>query len=86
MNNPTIRAPRNDGRAAFIKFIALVAFAMTAALSINCHLGLFECPTATGTGGVRSDAAPINKLAAVINPPQPHAAYIVRGFLMENEL
>lgn len=67
MNNPTIRAPRNDGRTAFIKFIALAAFAITAALSINCHLGLFECPGATGTAAVRSDAAPINKLAASIN-------------------
>jgi hypothetical protein len=33
---------------------ALSIFFLIASLSINCHLGLFECPGATGSAAVRS--------------------------------
>lgn len=33
---------------------ALLMFFIVASLSINCHVGLFECPEASGTAAVRS--------------------------------
>ena len=88
INNTTKRTPQGERRTrqSWARFFVLAAFCTLAALSVKCNLGLFECPGSTGTGGVRSEAAPINKLAAVINPPSSPAAYIVRDFLMETEL
>jgi len=53
MNSITIRRPSND-RRTWAKFLAIAAFCVVAALSINCNPINGDCGHAVGVGAARA--------------------------------
>jgi hypothetical protein len=61
MNSITIRRLSNDRRAGWAKFIAIVAFVATAALSINCNSINGDCEHAVGVAAARASYQEIGR-------------------------